>query len=72
MVDVHHETLRVWVKKALAAGPGPSGQAWVSLSTAERDELVRLRKENRDLEQTTEVLKLVSSSFAWELDPRHR
>jgi len=72
MVDVHHETLRVWVKKALAAGARSSSQASASLSTAERDELVRLRKENRDLEQTTEVLKLASSSFAWELDPRHR
>ncbi len=69
LVDVHHETLRLWIKKALDESPRPSAPG---LSSAEREELARLRKENRDLKQTTEILKLASAFFARELDPRHR
>ncbi len=71
-VDVHHETLRLWIKKALEQAPSPSVSASPSLSTAEREELARLRKEVRDLKQTNEILKLASAFFARELDPRHR
>ncbi len=72
MVDVHHETLRLWIKKALEQAPSPSVSASPSLSPAEREELARLRKEVRDLKQTNEILKLASAFFARELDPRHR
>ncbi|WP_063814725.1 transposase [Nocardia fusca] len=72
LVDVHHETLRLWIKKALAAGSRPGDSVAPGLSSAERDELARLRKENRELKQTNEILKLASSFFARELDPRHR
>lgn len=72
MVDVHHETLRLWIKKALEQAPSPSVSASPGLSSTERDELARLRKENRDLKQTNEILKLASAFFARELDPRHR
>ncbi len=72
MVDVHHETLRLWIKKALEQAPSPSVSASPGLSSIERDELARLRKENRDLKQTNEILKLASAFFARELDPRHR
>ncbi|MGY5229277.1 transposase [Nocardia asiatica] len=72
MVDVHHETLRLWIKKALEQAPSESVSASPGLSSAERDELARLRKENRDLKQTNEILKLASAFFARELDPRHR
>lgn len=71
MVDVHYETLRVWIKKALAEGTRPGAQASSGLSSAERDELQRLRKEVRDLKQANEILKLASAFFARELDPRH-
>lgn len=71
MVDVHHETLRIWIKKALAEGTRPGTQAAPDLSSAERDELLRLRKEVRDLKQSNEILKLASAFFARELDPRH-
>lgn len=71
MVDVHPETLRVWIVKAQAdptvlAGAGKRG------STAEQEELARLRKEVRELKQANEILKLASAFFARELDPRHR
>ncbi len=46
--------------------------AGAGLSPAERDELTKLRRENRGLEQTNEILKLASAFFALELDPRHR
>ncbi|WP_406276908.1 hypothetical protein OH799_07000 [Nocardia sp. NBC_00881] len=71
LVDVHYETLRLWIKKALAEGARPGGKA-AGLSSAEREELQRLRKEVRDLEETNEILKLASSFFARELDPRRR
>lgn len=72
MVDVHHETLRLWIKKALEQAPSATVPASPGLSSVERDELARLRKENRDLKQTNEILKLASAFFARELDPRHR
>lgn len=71
-VDVHYETLRVWVKKALAQGARPGGKGRAELAAAEREELARLRKENRELKQANEILKLASSFFARELDPGRR
>lgn len=69
-VDVHPETLRVWIVAALneaAARPVAGG-----LDAAERAELERLRRENRELKQSNEILKLASAFFARELDPRRR
>ncbi|MET8779446.1 transposase [Nocardia sp. NPDC004654] len=71
LVDVHYETLRVWVKKALAQGTSPVGRASAGLSAGEREELARLRKEVRDLQQANDILKAASAFFARELDPRH-
>jgi len=45
------------------------GQA-PGLSTAESKELRELRKKNRELEQTVEILKAATSFFARESDPR--
>ncbi|WP_459963686.1 transposase family protein [Nocardia sp. IFM 10818] len=63
LVDVHYETLRVWVKKALAQGAPPTGKAGAGLSGAEREEPARLRKGVRDLEQANEILKAASALF---------
>ncbi|MGX1810884.1 IS3 family transposase [Nocardia sp. NPDC055321] len=63
LVDVHYETLRVWVKKALAQGAPPVGKAGAGLSVAEREELARLRKEVRDLKQANDILKAASAFF---------
>ncbi|MBF6229616.1 IS3 family transposase [Nocardia abscessus] len=60
LVDVHFETLRIWIKKALAEGARPGGQAGPGLSSAEREELAKLRREVRDLKQANEILKLAS------------
>jgi transposase len=60
LVDVHHETLRLWIKKALDEAPSSSAPASSGLSPAEREELARLRKEVRDLKQTNAILKLAS------------
>ncbi|UGT60378.1 hypothetical protein [Nocardia asteroides] len=72
LVDVHFETLRIWIKKALAEGARPSGTAGAGLSVAERDELSMPCRENRELKQANEILKLATAFFARELDPRHR
>ncbi|WP_407670535.1 transposase [Nocardia suismassiliense] len=71
MVDVHPETLRVWIVKAQSDPVRPQPRE-PGLASAERAELDRLRKENRDLKQANEILKLASAFFARELDPRHR
>lgn len=71
-VDVHPETLRVWIVKALKQHPVPGAQAVGELGALERAELDRLRKENRELKQANEILKLASAFFARELDPRGR
>ncbi len=72
LVDVHYETLRVWVKKAMTEGSRPGKESAGGLAAAEREELAKLRKEVRDLKQANEILKLASAFFARELDPRHR
>ncbi len=72
MVDVHPETLRVWIRKVKAGEAGPSGwPAPAPVASIEREELERLRRENRELKQANEILKLASVFFARELDPRH-
>ncbi|WP_405009653.1 transposase [Kitasatospora sp. NBC_01539] len=60
-LGVSAEGLRGWVKQArIDRGQGPAG----ALTTAERDELVRLRRQVRELEQTVEVLGKATAFFA--------
>jgi transposase len=61
---MHHETLRVWVRQAEA----DDGTRSDRLATAEREELTALRRENRDLRRSNEILKAASVFFARELD----
>jgi len=65
-LGIHHEALRKWVRQAEA----DSGKRKELLSTAEREELVQLRKDNRELRRANEILKSASAFFAAELDPR--
>lgn len=68
-LGIHYETLRVWVRQAEA----DVGTRTDRLSTAEREELTALRRENRDLRRSNEILKAASVFFARELDqPRPR
>ncbi|RPK44621.1 Transposase [Streptomyces sp. ADI91-18] len=52
-LGVHHEALRNWIRQAEAdAGAGERGDL---LTTAEREELTALRKENVQLKRANEV-----------------
>jgi transposase len=62
-LDLTENSLREWVKRAdIDAGKGPPD----ALTTAERDELTRLRRENRRLAQERDILKAAATFFAKE------
>jgi transposase len=55
--------LRRWVQQAeVDAGRGPAG----ALTTVEKEELSRLRKENRELRMERAILKKAAAFFAKE------
>jgi transposase len=64
-LGVHREALRLWVRQAEA----DAGERGDRLTTAEREELARLRGEVRQLRKANEILKAASVFFAGELDP---
>jgi transposase len=62
-LDLTETSLRAWTKlAAIEVGKGPPG----ALTTAEREELVRLRRENKRLEMEREILKKAAAFFARE------
>ena len=62
-LDIHESSLRRWVKQSdIDDGKGPEG----ALTTEEREELRRLRKENRTLKMERDFLKKVAAYFAKE------
>src|SRR5579872_6915995 len=62
-LDLTETALRDWVKRAdIDEGKGPPG----ALTTAEREELTKLRKENRVLQMEREILKRAATFFAKE------
>ena len=63
-LGVSLETLRAWIKQADL----DSGQRTDGLTTAEREELIRLRRENRTLRMEREILVKASAFFAREID----
>ena len=61
-------TIALWVKQdARDAGKGDGG-----LTSAEREELSRLRRENRKLKEEREILSKAAAWFATESDPSKR
>ena len=68
-LGINPETLREWVRQAEA----DDGSRQDLLTSRERAELAELRRENRDLRRSNEILKAASVFFARELDqPRQR
>ena len=67
MLGPGEETVRKWVRRAeIDAGERPG------VTTRERERLVALERENRELRRANEILKAASVFFATELDGRHR
>jgi transposase len=67
-LGIGKEALRLWVRQAEA----DQGLRPEQLTTSEREELRRLRKENAELKRANAILKDASVYFATELDPTRR
>jgi len=62
-LDLSEKSLRQWFKRADAdVGNGPPG----ALTTAEREELARLRRDNKRLSMERDILKAAATYFAKE------
>jgi transposase len=62
-LDLTETALREWVKRSeIDAGGGPPG----ALTTDEREELQRLRRDNKRLQMEREILKKAAAFFAKE------
>ena len=60
-LDLTETAVRAWVKQhKVDSGKGPPG----ALTTAERDELTRLRREVRELKEDRDILKKAAAFFA--------
>ncbi|WP_159449277.1 transposase [Demequina sp. NBRC 110051] len=66
-VGVGAESLRRWVRQAQVDAGARDG-----MTTADSDEMRRLRKENRELKEANAILRDAAVFFAGELDPRRR
>jgi transposase len=67
-LGIGKEALRQWVRQAEA----DEGLRPALLTTNEREELRRLRKENAELKRANAILKDASVYFATALDPTRR
>ena len=64
-LNVNHETLRLWVRRAETdAGARPG------LTTDERARMRDLEREVKELRRANEILKAAATFFARELDPQ--
>ena len=67
-LGVHHEALRNWIRQDQA----DHGERADRPTTAETEELRRLRRENAELRRANEILKAASAFFAQEMDPTRK
>ncbi len=59
--DLHDSSVYNWVRQAkIDGGQGPAG----ALTTAEKEELTALRRENRELKRERDFLKSAAAYFA--------
>jgi len=66
-LDLTRSSLVKWIRQAeIDAGQGPEG----ALTTEERKEMARLKRENRTLRMERDFLKKAAAFFAKESDPR--
>jgi transposase len=65
-LGISGESLRKWIKQEQL----DRGQRDDGLTTSEREELRRLRRENRELQAEREILKRAVTFFVREADPR--
>jgi transposase len=64
-LGINRETLRNWVRQAeIDSGQRPG------MSTADKQRIAELERENAELKRANEILKAASAFFARELDPR--
>lgn len=62
-IDLTETCVREWIRRAeVEAGRGPAG----ALTTAEREELSKLRRENRTLRMERDILRKATAFFAKE------
>ena len=62
-IGVNHETLRMWMKQAqIDAG------TLVGATSAEKDPVRQLERENKELRRANEILKAAASFFGAKLD----
>jgi transposase len=62
-LELTDSALREWVRRAeVDAGKGPPG----ALTSAEREELTKLRRENKRLQMERDILKAAATFFAKE------
>jgi transposase len=64
-LDVHPEALRSWLQQSEIDGGKRAGT-----TTGDRQRIVELEREVRELRRANEILKAASAYFARELDPR--
>jgi transposase len=62
-LDVNHESLRVWVRRAEVDDGRRPG-----LTTDERARMRELERENKELRRANDILKAASAFFGAELD----
>ncbi|NMH80067.1 transposase [Pseudonocardia xinjiangensis] len=67
-LGMHHEALRNWIRQAEA----DHGERHDRPTTAETEELRRLRKENAELRRANEILEAASAFSAQEMDPTRK
>jgi transposase len=67
-LGIHPEAMRTWIRQEEA----DRGERTDWPTTAEQEELRRLRKENTQLRRANEILRAASAYFAQELDPTRR